>query len=196
MEANHRRHHREPPSLVVFVSLSPPPCLCVMCLCRKILHGFEISCLFLGRFTWLARLLIAQMVGRTICLQRPCCNLNSSNARWIFKNLPLFPTSFWSNYSDLTRPHPKWWFTKGIPLISGKSRLVKYYNLARKICLCSPHLCVCVFLCVTLVPCGFVISGYTLNFWGLHIKYQKNVPFMVLWLSDIIAYLPGCQRVE
>ena len=38
---------------------------------------------------------------------------------------------FWSNYSDLTRPHPKWWFSKGIPLISGKSRLVKYFNLAR-----------------------------------------------------------------
>ncbi len=39
--------------------------------------------------------------------------------------------SFWSNYSDLTRPHPKWWFSKGNPLISGKSRLVKYYNLPR-----------------------------------------------------------------
>ena len=39
---------------------------------------------------------------------------------------------FWSNYSDLTWPiFPKWWFSKGIPLISGKSRLVKYYNLAR-----------------------------------------------------------------
>ena len=33
---------------------------------------------------------------------------------------------FWSNYSDLTRPHPKWWFSKGNPLISGKSRLVKF----------------------------------------------------------------------
>ena len=41
----------------------------------------------------------------------------------------------WSNYSDLTRPHPKWWFSKGNPLISGKSRLVKYYNLARLILL-------------------------------------------------------------
>ena len=39
----------------------------------------------------------------------------------------------WSNYSDLTRPHPKWWFSKGNPLNSGKSRLVKYYNLARYI---------------------------------------------------------------
>ena len=29
---------------------------------------------------------------------------------------------------DLT---PKLWFSKGNPLISGKSRLVKYYNLAR-----------------------------------------------------------------
>ena len=32
---------------------------------------------------------------------------------------------------DLTRPHPKRWFRKGNPLISGKSRLVFYYNLAR-----------------------------------------------------------------
>ena len=39
--------------------------------------------------------------------------------------------SIWSNYSDLTRPHPKWWFSKGNSLISGKSRLVKYNNLAR-----------------------------------------------------------------
>ena len=37
----------------------------------------------------------------------------------------------WSNYSDLTRPHPKWWFSEGNPLISGKSGLVKYDNLAR-----------------------------------------------------------------
>ena len=28
-------------------------------------------------------------------------------------------------------PHPKWWFSMGNPFISGKSRLVKYYNLAR-----------------------------------------------------------------
>jgi len=42
--------------------------------------------------------------------------------------------SFWSNYSDLTRPHPKWWFSKGNPLVAEKPRLVKfykYYNLAR-----------------------------------------------------------------
>ena len=37
--------------------------------------------------------------------------------------------NIWSNYSDLTRPHPKWWFSKEIPLISGKSRLVKYYSI-------------------------------------------------------------------
>ena len=37
----------------------------------------------------------------------------------------------WSSYSDLTRPHTKWRFSKGIPLISGKPRLVNYYNLAR-----------------------------------------------------------------
>ena len=42
----------------------------------------------------------------------------------------------WSNYSDLTRPHPKWWFSKGIPLISGKSRLVKYYTVKHCVTLC------------------------------------------------------------
>ena len=26
---------------------------------------------------------------------------------------------FWSNYSDLTRPHPKWWFSKGHVLFQG-----------------------------------------------------------------------------
>ena len=36
----------------------------------------------------------------------------------------------WSNYSDLTQPHPKWWFSKENPLISGKPRLVKYYDVA------------------------------------------------------------------
>ena len=51
------------------------------------------------------------------------CSWNRWVTRW-----PI-----WSNYSDLTRPHPKWWFSKGNPLISGKPRLVKYYNLARPI---------------------------------------------------------------
>ena len=38
---------------------------------------------------------------------------------------------FWPNISDLTRPHPKWWFSKEKNPISGKTWLVKYYNLAR-----------------------------------------------------------------
>ena len=51
---------------------------------------------------------------------------------WRMLYLPIYIyTHTWSNYSDLTRPHPKWWFSKGNPLISGKPRLVKYYNLAR-----------------------------------------------------------------
>ena len=55
-------------------------------------------------------------------------DLERFGAIWV----PRIPNhNSWSNYSDLTRPHPKWWFSKGNPLISGKSRLVKYYNLAR-----------------------------------------------------------------
>ena len=38
---------------------------------------------------------------------------------------------------DLTRPiSPKWWFSEGNPLISGKSRLVKYYNLPSLVICC------------------------------------------------------------
>ena len=51
---------------------------------------------------------------------------------WVDEFIPYYMEIIWSNYSDLTRPHSKWWFSKGNPLISGKSRLVKYYNLARR----------------------------------------------------------------
>lgn len=49
----------------------------------------------------------------------------------IFVLVQLSWLSFWSNYVDLTRPHPKWWFSKRNPLVSGKPMLVKYYTLAR-----------------------------------------------------------------
>ena len=39
---------------------------------------------------------------------------------------------------DLTPNGSKWWFSKGNPLISGKPRLVKYYNLARSSSSSSP----------------------------------------------------------
>ena len=82
----------------------------------------------------------------------------------------------WSNYSDLTRPHPKWWFSKGNSLISGKSRLVKYYNLARFHLFrsCSEfdwfsmlEIGACYILCVlvrvySLIPIIMVVKGYNL----------------------------------
>ena len=40
---------------------------------------------------------------------------NVLSALWRLINL----SSSWSNYSDLTRPHPKWWFSKEIPLFKG-----------------------------------------------------------------------------
>ncbi len=64
-----------------------------------------------------------------------CFRLGWGGQTWCnnfpWKIFPATPT-IWANYSDLTRPHPKRWFSKGNHLISGKSRLVKYYNLARK----------------------------------------------------------------
>ena len=32
-------------------------------------------------------------------------------------NIPMTDPWDWSNYSDLTRPHPKWWFSAGNPII-------------------------------------------------------------------------------
>ncbi len=49
----------------------------------------------------------------------------------------------WSNYSDLTRPHPKWWFSKGNPLISGASNIfdkLRYFLLSLKAEMNSPKM--------------------------------------------------------
>ena len=51
--------------------------------------------------------------------------------RWGKTGILCCSSLIWSNYSDLTRPHPKRQLRKGNPLISGKSRMVKYYNLPR-----------------------------------------------------------------
>ena len=52
---------------------------------------------------------------------------------YIYSDVPIYISSgqIIATSHDLTRPHPKWWFSKGNPLISEKSRLVKYYNLGR-----------------------------------------------------------------
>ena len=61
---------------------------------------------------------------------------------------------FWSNYSDLTRPGPpNGGLVREIPLISGKSRLVKYYNLARILSL------------VFLFGCWMVLLFVSESFW-------------------------------
>ena len=61
------------------------------------------------------------------------CEVSQQTSSGLVSNTgrPTLSLLFWSNYSDLTRPHPKWWFSKGNPLISGKSRLVNHYNWAR-----------------------------------------------------------------
>ncbi len=59
---------------------------------------------------------------------QPWVDLVVGNNTWGI-SLRLDDLYFWSNYSDLTRPHPNWWFSKGNFLISGKSRLVKYYSI-------------------------------------------------------------------
>ena len=68
-----------------------------------------------------ARLKILDVTQNSICFFLPLIAGNPYGVgnwtnRWI-----------WSSYSDLTRPHPKWWYSKGNPLISGKSGLVKYW---------------------------------------------------------------------
>ena len=49
----------------------------------------------------------------------------------IFGSTPIYLVKL---ARGLTRPiSPKWWFSKGNPLCLGKSKLVKYCNLARYI---------------------------------------------------------------
>ena len=52
-----------------------------------------------------------------LCLKNTWCFFKG-NFSQCFDLLKKFQTnpkhfSIWSNYSDLTRPHPKWWFSKG-----------------------------------------------------------------------------------
>ncbi len=87
-------------------------------------------------------------------------------------------SSGWKSLSGMDTPHPKWWFSKGIPLISGKSRLVRYYNLAR----------VFLFQCQKekppadlwefFGPCFGSMGRYPVFFFGYiyHKKNQRNVP--------------------
>ena len=63
-----------------------------------------------------------------------CINVTTSPLRiglWDPFQMALFWLINLVRLCDLTQPHPKWWFSKGNPLISGKPRLVKYYNSAR-----------------------------------------------------------------
>ena len=80
--------------------------------------------------------------------------------------LGISEPSTWSNYSDLTRPHPKWWFSKGNPLISGKPRLVKYYNLARS-----------------------TVRRLQSQPWGLLIFYWDRWCFWVTWIPYFAVQL-------
>ena len=92
-----------------------------------------------------------------------------SSAGWIF---------FWSNYSDLTRPHPKWWFSKGNPLISGKSRLVKYYNLTR-FSWCPRH---CFFTGSPIFDTTFIENGC---FMGDFAGITDNFTIPVSWFKVV-----------
>ena len=49
-------------------------------------------------------------------------------------------------------PHPKWWFRSRKPLILGKSRLVKYYNLTRYLDILHVHICVSIFVSFSFPP--------------------------------------------
>ena len=51
-------------------------------------------------------------------------NNNKPGGDWRFFRTPPWDGMGWDG-------SPKWWFCKGNPLISGKSGLVKYYNLTR-----------------------------------------------------------------
>ena len=109
-------------------------------------------------------------------------------------------TYIWSNYSDLTRPHTKWWFSKGNPLISGKPRLVKYYNLARYIKTYIYILEVVATIVRMVVPFGWWHMGKLPQktlflfyfFWELLFPFFRTSPYRLmtvpLWSSNAIFW--------
>ena len=69
-----------------------------------------------------ARCVVGRRPDPRLPSARDCKILSEAWTEW-HKNAAAgsIKHSVWSNYSDLTRPHLKWWFSKGNPLISGKS---------------------------------------------------------------------------
>ena len=99
----------------------------LLCGCFLFGGGFLCRCLL---FFW-GNCWDDWKLALTVGIHKNLVHFETHNFFMIFQSLQSNKPIVWSNYSDLTRPHPKWWFSKGNPLISGKSRLMKYYNLAR-----------------------------------------------------------------
>ena len=94
----------------------------MLCFLHFAKGGIWWFCTFPTRLGRLGKSFVRKL-AKILCLVRQP-NLKG-HKQWEFMYI------FWSNYSDLTRPHHKWWFRKGNHLISWKPRLVKYYSLAR-----------------------------------------------------------------
>ena len=75
----------------------------------------------------------------------------------------MWPFAFmvWSNYSDLTRPHPKWWFSKGNPLISG------------------------IFHCHVSLPEGTLFFQNHLVFFVLLVIVKKDSTMVIIFLTPL-----------
>ena len=79
--------------------------------------------------TWISK----ASLGELLDFQHPWLQLGAMGRYWFTQGASC-DHIFWSMILvKLTRDRnpPKWWLSKGNPLISGKCRLVKYYNLAR-----------------------------------------------------------------
>ena len=146
----------------------------------------------LWRFTWDLTQFTCFLVPDIFHLAEP----PSSNSK-------CFAIYLVKNHSNLTRPHPKWWLSKGNPLIAGKSRLVKhmfswYSSLAHVFCLFWAHS-----LAWQTVKRGFLAWGIQIlrsstptNTLECHMAWQRNQPDSTprWWLTERHETKRLCRR--
>ena len=92
-------------------------------------------------------------------------------------------TNIWLNYGDFTRPHPKRWFSKGIPRLFQKN--LGWWNIIpfaqRNMCFDMMFGVLCVFFFLFFFWRG-VLWGWEKNWMGMHL-YCQGIPCISKYIN-------------
>ncbi len=107
---------------------------------------------------------------------------SKSRGPWAWATCVFLWTNIWLNYGDLTRPHPKRWFSKGIPRLFQKN--LGWWNIIpfaqRNMCFDMTFGVLCVLLYLFFF--GGVLWGWEKNWMGMHL-YSQGIPFISKYIN-------------